>query len=238
LSNIHLLAHHASQTPKEVLSPAISPEGFPTSIPRQSIHFQDPFQHDTSAPLTSPESISLFDWGLFDTNFGTMDSLLPDTDEILQEMFKTLNHPQTNQLEVESSAIIPDPTVDEHLSDWNAVSIAMNRIDPLETHRLTINQHLLHSGEVSRDDIAWLSPQNVREFLYCYFRHFHRHTPILHLPTWDIATTPSSLLLSMILLGAVYSDNPDINSPHARRIAPEVTSLTYNLDQVHPYIYH
>lgn len=230
LSNIHLLAHHASQTPKEILSPAISPENFGSSIPR-TLQFQDPFQHDTSAPMTSPESLSLFDWGLFDTNFGTMDSLLPDTDEILQEMFKTLNHPQTNTFEVDSGGIIADETVDEHLSDWNSVSIAMNRIDPLETHRLTINQHLLRSG-VSREDVGWLSPSNVREFLYCYFRHFHRHTPILHLPTWDIATTPSSLLLAMILLGAVYSDNPEINGPRARRIAPEVTSLTYNLDQV------
>ena len=33
LTNIHLLAHHAAQTPKEVLSPAvISPEFFPNSM--------------------------------------------------------------------------------------------------------------------------------------------------------------------------------------------------------------
>ena len=116
---------------------------------------------------------------------------------------------------------------------WNAVSIAMNKIDPLEAHRLTINQHLLRSGNVSREDIAWLSPHNVREMLYYFFRHFHRHTPLVHLPTWDIATTPSSLLLAMILLGAAYSDNPDTNAPFARRIAAEAKSLIYNLDQVY-----
>ena len=161
-----------------------------------------------------------------------MDILLPDTDEILREMFKTLNHPQINSPQVDSGAILPDSTVDEQLCDWNSVSIAMNKIDPLETHRLTINQHLLRSGNVSREDIAWLSPHNVRKMVYCYFRHFHRHTPIVHLPTWDIATTPSSLLLAMILLGAVYSDNPEKNASFARRIAPEAKSLIYNLDQV------
>ena len=234
LSNIHLLAHHASQTPKEVLSPAvITPEVFPNSMQAaQAMQFHDPFQNSTSATMTSTESSIPFDWGLFDTNIGSMDNLLPDTDEILREMFKTLNHPQTNSMEVDSGAIIPDPTVDEQLCDWNSVSIAMNKIDPLETHRFTINQHLLRSGNVSREDIAWISPHNVREMVYCFFRHFHRHTPVVHLPTWDIATTPSSLLLAMILLGAVYSDHPEKHLPHARRIAKEAKSLVHHLDQV------
>ena len=233
LTNIHLLAHHAAQTPKEVLSPAVtSPEFFPNSMATsQAMQFSDPFQQDSSPTLTSKENIP-FDWGLFDMNIGSMDSLLPDTDEILQEMFKTLNHPQENPVRVDSGAILPDSTVDEQLCDWNSVSIAMNKIDPLEAHRLTINQHLLRSGNVSREDIAWLSPHNVREMIYCYFRHFHRHTPIVHLPTWDIATTPSSLLLAMILLGAVFSDNAEKNAPFARRIAQEAKSLIYNLDQV------
>jgi hypothetical protein len=235
LSNIHLLAHHAAQTPKEILSPAIvSPEVFPNSAPTtQPVQFHDPYQQDHTVALASDENLNtMFDWGLFDTNIGTMDNLLPDTDEILREMFKTLNHPQTNSLHVDSGAIIPDATVDEQLCDWNSVSIAMNKIDPLETHRLTINQHLLRSGSVATEDIAWLSPHTVREMVYCYFRHFHRHTPIIHLPTWDIATTPSSLLLAMILLGAVYSDNPERNAPPARRLAVEAKSLIYSLDQV------
>jgi Fungal specific transcription factor domain/Fungal Zn(2)-Cys(6) binuclear cluster domain len=232
LTGIHLLAHHAAQTPKEVLSPAvISPEFFSNSVSTsQQMQFSDPFQQDTSATLTSNETV--FDWGLFDTNIGSMDSILPDTDELLREMFKTLNHPQTNSLQVDSGAILPDPTVDEQLCDWNSVSIAMNKIDPLEAHRLTINQHLLRSGNVSKEDIVWLSPHNVREMVYCYFRHFHRHAPIIHLPTWDIATTPSSLLLTLILLGAVYSDNPEKHAPHARRLVPEAKSLIHKLDQV------
>jgi Fungal specific transcription factor domain len=236
LSNIHLLAHHAAQTPKEVLSPAvISPEVFPPNIPpTQPIQFSDPFQQDDTIPLPADETLGIFDWSLFDTNIGTMDNLLPDTDEILRVMFKTLNHPQTNSLEVDSGAIIPDPTVDDQLCDWNTISIAMNKIDPLETHRLTINQHLLRTGTISEEDIAWLSPHKVREMVYCFFKHFHRHTPIIHLPTWDISTTPSGLLLSMILLGAVYSDNPEQNAPHAKRIATEAKSLIYSLDPVYP----
>jgi hypothetical protein len=230
LTNIHLLAHHASQTPKEVLSPAtISPETFPNSIPSsQAMSFTDPFQYPSTE---QSESITLFDWGLFDTNIGNMENLLPDTDETLREMFQTLNHPYTSVPQVDSGALIPDSTVDEHLCDWNSISIAMNRIDPLETHRLTVNQHLLRTGRMSMEDIAWLSPHKVRELVYCFFRHFHRHTPIIHLPTWDIATTPSSLLLSMMLLGAAYSDHPDTDLPPARRIATETESLILNLDQ-------
>jgi len=231
LTNIHLLAHHASQTPKEILSPAvISPEALPNSMnTSQSVTFQDAFDH-AIGNSDGDENINLFDWSLFDTNIGNMDNLLPDTDEILREMFKTLNNPQTNALHVDSGVIIPDPTVDEQLCDWNLVSIAMNKIDPLETHRLTINQHLLRAGTISEEDIAWLSPHKVREMVYCFFRHFHRHTPIIHLPTWDISTTPSSLLLSMILLGAVYSDDPETNAPPARRIATEAKSLIFSLD--------
>jgi hypothetical protein len=237
LSNIHLLAHHAAQTPKEVLSPAVvSPEVFPPNMtPTQPVQFHDPFQQSNTVPLTEDENLGIFDWGLFDTNIGTMDNLLPDTDEILREMFKTLNHPQTNSLQVDSGAIIPDPTVDDQLCDWNSISIAMNKIDPLETHRLTINQHLLRAGTISKEDIAWLSPHTIREMVYCFFKHFHRHTPIIHLPTWDISTTPSGLLLAMILLGAVYSDNPEQNSPPARRIATEAKSLIYSLDQVRSF---
>lgn len=235
LSNIHLLAHHAAQTPKEVLSPVVvSPEVFPPTItPQQSIQFHDPFPQNNTVPMSEgDENLGIFDWSLFDTNIGIMDNLLPDTDEILREMFKTLNHPQTNSLDVDSGAIIPDPTVDDQLCDWNSLSIAMTKIDPLETHRLTINQHLLRTGTISKEDIAWLSPHTIREMVFCFFKHFHRHTPIIHLPTWDISTTPSGLLLSMILLGAVYSDNPQRNSPHARRIATEAKSLIYNLDPV------
>jgi hypothetical protein len=236
LSGIHLLAHHASQTPKEVSSPAvISPEFFPNNVTAaQSMQFPDPFQTDSSSTMTTTD-VAPFDWGLFDLNIGNIDSmhdLLPDTDEILREMFKTLNHPQTGSLAVEHDTILPDTTVDDHLCDWSSLSIPLNRIDPLETHRLTINQHLLRTGNISAEDIAWLSPHTIRETLYCYFRHFHRHTPIIHVPTWDISSTTSSLLLSMILIGAVYTDNPK-NVPHAWRIAREVKGFIYKLDPVY-----
>jgi Fungal specific transcription factor domain/Fungal Zn(2)-Cys(6) binuclear cluster domain len=234
LTNINLLAHHASQTPKETLSPAIiSPELFPNTLTTDTsqMRFHDAFQASDATPIISDEN-ALFDWGLFDSNIGTMADFLPDTDEVLQEMFKTLNHPQTNSLHVDSGTIIPDETVDDQLYDWNSISIAMNKIDPLETHRLTINQHLLRSGTVLTEDIAWLSPHNMREMVYCFFRHFHRHTPIIHSPTWDVSTTPSSLLLTMILLGAVYSDNREQNAPHARRLAAEAKNLIYKLDPV------
>ena len=227
MNEVHFAVQNHSQTPPESTSTTRSP-GVPTSD-SHLYQFHESFPND--ATISVPPWP--FDWSLFDTNFGTMDPL-PDTDEVFGEIFQQLTYPKMGTVETDNgTGIIADPTVDPYVTNWNPMLIALDKIDPLETHRFTINQHLLRSGTVAREDIEWLSPQNVREFICCYFRHFHRHAPLLHLPTWDIATTPSSQLLAMILLGAVYSDDRAKNRPHACRILPEATSLVYALDPVH-----
>jgi len=101
---------------------------------------------------------------------------LPDTDEVFGEIFQQLTYPKMGRVETDNgTGIIADPTVDPYVTNWNPMLIALDKIDPLEAHRFTINQYLLRSGTVAREDIEWVSPQNVREFICCYFRHFHRH---------------------------------------------------------------
>ena len=227
LNEVHFSVHYDPQTPPESTSTARSPAAPTSNAHLYQFHGPFPSESVTSMPPWP------FDWGLFDANFGTINPL-PDTDEVFGEIFQQLTYPKMGSVEVDiSTGIIADPTVDSYVTSWNPMLVALDKIDPLETHRFTINQHLLRSGTISREDIEWLSPQNVREFICCYFRHFHRHAPLLHLPTWDIATTPSSQLLAMILLGAVYSDDRAKDRPHACRILPEAVTLTYAQDHVY-----
>ncbi|KAL5617945.1 hypothetical protein FOVSG1_000167 [Fusarium oxysporum f. sp. vasinfectum] len=44
----------------------------------------------------------------------------------------------------------------------------------------------------------------VRRFVKAFFKHIAPHIPIIHEPTFDIATTPSPLLLAVMACSAVY----------------------------------
>ncbi|CAG9986885.1 unnamed protein product [Clonostachys byssicola] len=44
----------------------------------------------------------------------------------------------------------------------------------------------------------------VKRFVKAFFEHFAAHIPIVHEPTFDIATTPSPLLFAIMACGAVY----------------------------------
>ncbi|KAI6774750.1 hypothetical protein HG530_001508 [Fusarium avenaceum] len=44
----------------------------------------------------------------------------------------------------------------------------------------------------------------VKRFVKAFFEHFAAHIPIIHEPTFNVATTPSPLLLAIMACGAVY----------------------------------
>lgn len=50
-------------------------------------------------------------------------------------------------------------------------------------------------------------PSRIEKLVRLYFETWHRHCPILHQPSFDIGTVPTPLLLSVILLGAMYSQD-------------------------------
>jgi len=174
----------------------------------------DLFLNQTSSP----------DMSLVRSSF-CQDQLLPDLSPLLHDLFDALNRPRPN--------------------DWSSISncslhrllstpspIDLTRIDPFESHRLTITDHLSRS-QLQREDVSWFTPTNIRRGLIAYFRHCHRHLPIIHLPTWDIATIPSSLVLVLVLLGSLYVSDPSTNALRARRILPDAFSLLFKLDEVH-----
>ena len=56
-----------------------------------------------------------------------------------------------------------------------------------------------------------LTPDNNRHF-FLLFNNFHGHWPIIHMPTFKPSTAYDGLLLTMIVVGAVYSDRIDIHT--------------------------
>ena len=55
--------------------------------------------------------------------------------------------------------------------------------------------------------IELVTSAEVLSCLDLYFQAYHRHCPILHKPTFDQSSAPVPLLLAMMALGAMYSEN-------------------------------
>ena len=49
-----------------------------------------------------------------------------------------------------------------------------------------------------------ISLQEMQQFLKCYLICFHKHCPIIHLPSLDLETVPCHLILAMCAIGALY----------------------------------
>ena len=49
-----------------------------------------------------------------------------------------------------------------------------------------------------------MSLQDMQQFLKCYLICFHKHCPVIHLPSLDLTTTPCHLILAMCAIGALY----------------------------------
>ncbi|OJJ67804.1 hypothetical protein ASPBRDRAFT_68546 [Aspergillus brasiliensis CBS 101740] len=47
-----------------------------------------------------------------------------------------------------------------------------------------------------------------QRYIRSFFQHFHVHMPLMHVPTFQVCTSPSALLLSMLAIGALYSFDP------------------------------
>lgn len=55
-----------------------------------------------------------------------------------------------------------------------------------------------------------LTAENLKHFVEKY-QNFHAHWPMLHIPTFDPATTNNGLLLVIVCIGAVYSDKLNLD---------------------------
>ncbi|KAG4411236.1 hypothetical protein IFR04_015628 [Cadophora malorum] len=77
-----------------------------------------------------------------------------------------------------------------------------------------------------------LSKLNMQRFFRGYFRFFHPHVPLIHIPTLQASTCPEALLLSMCATGAIYTfDHADaLRLYKSAKFAFEIQSaqLPYN----------
>lgn len=110
------------------------------------------------------------------------------------------------------------------------VGLDMMQISPLETHRIRILEYLRDTGECNRDQIEWLSPGNMSLFLRSYFAHCHQHTPLLHLPSWNIGTASTRLVFALILMGAMYSGDLKSHGRQSRKLCHIAERYAWSTD--------
>jgi hypothetical protein len=76
----------------------------------------------------------------------------------------------------------------------------------------TLNENIYHSimtsvrlqTTMTSDMEPLLSLQEMQQFLKCYLVCFHRHCPIVHLPTLNLESVPCHLILAICAIGALY----------------------------------
>ncbi|KAJ4982820.1 hypothetical protein SVAN01_11693 [Stagonosporopsis vannaccii] len=61
----------------------------------------------------------------------------------------------------------------------------------------------------SIDDFQFPSKYALMRFVRAFFKSMAPHFPILHQPTFEVASVPISLLLAVMACGATYSDEPE-----------------------------
>ncbi|KAF2659040.1 hypothetical protein K491DRAFT_702508 [Lophiostoma macrostomum CBS 122681] len=88
--------------------------------------------------------------------------------------------------------------------------------DPLIPQAKAIWEKLLkrpHDHNVKFNDrcIEFFNPPTLRRLLDSYWRRWHWHCPIIHLPSLDLSQIPTEMVMVMSLLGAFVSlDNQDV----------------------------
>jgi hypothetical protein len=77
----------------------------------------------------------------------------------------------------------------------------------------------------------WITPDHVQHFVRLFFIHFEAHFPLIHRPTFNITIMHDGLLMTLICIGAVYSDL-GISISQVRRLIDHLyTAMTYRVSQ-------
>lgn len=108
--------------------------------------------------------------------------------------------------------------------------IDMMQISPLEAHRIQILQYLEDSNQSRRRWESWLSLDNMSLFICSYFSFFHQHTPLLHLPFWNVTTSSTPLIFSIVLMGSMYAGNLKAHSSRAQQLCHLAQSFAWESD--------
>ena len=113
-----------------------------------------------------------------------------------------------------------------------ASGLGLAQLDPLEHHRSTIIAYLEANCPDTPHVLAPFRTQTLGLMINAYFLRHHRHTPIIHLPTWSITSCSTSLVLAMSLITASYMPTLGLRSCHMRSLLHVAHSFVLSNDEV------
>lgn len=167
-----------------------------------------------------------FDWSVFDDeNFlRFFSSPFVDGQMSSDNLITVSTGPMLQNLELGSGLPMALP------GDWEAPSI----------HSAAIAQALLdkasslpisaeETAEISRHLNFLFKPSRIDELCSLYFEFWHPHCPIIHRPSFRIETEPIPLIVSMTLMGAMYSHDEKIVST-AKLLLDLAELYVYSMD--------
>lgn len=113
-----------------------------------------------------------------------------------------------------------------------AAAIIDAKVDPAEHHRRIIIAYLQRFPAGQGENVRWLFQTRLPFLLKTYFTHHHRHTPIIHLPTFDIVACPSPLIFTISLIAASYIPQLGLRSPNIIGLAKCAYQFALDADEV------
>lgn len=176
-----------------------------------------PFSFDPGA--TNP----WLSWGWTDPSWGLLD-FVPSTEP-------DLDHDQS----IDGMAgVFFDAQSLGSVNSSHIASIVDARLDPVEYHRQCILRRLEQSSITGPNGDAhfWLSRTQFPLLLKTYFVRHHRHTPIIHLPTLNIAECPTSLIFALVLIAASSLPKLELRSKELVALAECAYQLAIEYDGV------
>jgi hypothetical protein len=129
----------------------------------------------------------------------------------------------------------PDEPVDDCYGSLQAAtaSIVDSKLDPVEYHRNKIIEHLHTQPHFARRRRThWLERNNFQVLLKTYFNRHHRHTPIIHLSTFNIVSCPTSLIFAIALIAASYMPKLRLRTEDTLALAGTAYALALYSDEV------
>ncbi|CAD0017322.1 unnamed protein product [Aureobasidium pullulans] len=125
-----------------------------------------------------------------------------------------------------------------HLSGFPNWNMDLVQSDPLQAKANALLTYVLSNRTSSSDDACdemrkCLTVENIKHFIE-KFTSFQGHWPIIHMPTFEILKANDGLVLTIICIGAVYSEKRDLYQ--VRRMMELVKDAVKNASRVHNVI--
>lgn len=159
-----------------------------------------------------------------------------DWDELSRDILESIPFTPTLPSQFADAAILELGTyANRPVNVGTSVADIINaKIDPVENHRQCIvaflDQATPHSA--SSGNLQWLAQGRFPLLLKTYFTRHHRHTPIIHLPTFDIVACPTSLIFALALVAASYIPSLGLRARDVPGLVKCAYQMTVESDEV------